>query len=126
VVTDATVEVQALAKAHMDRQAIEKLEVVLESCDASCKPMLHLLGSLFALNRIDAQSGWYLQHSYFSAKKSRAIHAEIPRLCKALRPHVAELIAAFGINESLIDAPIANGMQGLLDANAYGKVMGYD
>ena len=122
---EACDEVQSLAKAHIDRAMIEQLEATLEACDVGCRPMLHLLGSLFALHKIDAHAGWYLQQSYFSVKKSRAIHAEIARLCRALRPHVAELIAAFGIDEALIDAPIAQGMQGLVEANAYGRVMGY-
>lgn len=37
-----------------NHEQMEKHAAVLDSCDVRLRPMLHLLGSLWALHRIDA------------------------------------------------------------------------
>ena len=64
---------------------------------------------LYALSVIEADKGWFLEHGRISASRSKAVTAEVNRLCQALRPHARALVDAFGIPEPWIGAPIAVG-----------------
>jgi hypothetical protein len=68
-----------LAKAHFERQVAEKFIQQVLSAQASLSPMLHVLCALYCLWRIEADMGWYMKHSYFSARKASAISEEIIR-----------------------------------------------
>jgi acyl-CoA oxidase len=58
---------------------------------------------------IEADKGWFLEHGRMSATRSKAVTAEVNRLCLGLRPHARALVDAFGIPEPWIGAPIAIG-----------------
>jgi acyl-CoA oxidase len=78
---------------------------------------------LYALSVIEADKGWFLEHGRISAARSKAVTAEVNRLCGALRPHARALVDAFGIPEAWIGAPIATGdeerRQAEADAHAH-------
>jgi len=119
---DAVDVINHLAKAHMERRVHEEFMAGLSSAPASVQPLLHLLCSLNALTAIQADLGWFMSYHYFSARKARAINHEINRICKALRPHAAQLVDGFDLPAGLLDAPIVGDY---IAANAYGKVPGY-
>ena len=109
---DAFLEVQpqllAMAKAYIHRfvliqfvEAIEKVE------DPSIKLVLEKLRSLYALNELNMDKGWYLEEGYFDGSKAKAIQEEVIKLCKELKPEVLGLVDSFGIPDSLLAAPIA-------------------
>lgn len=66
------------------------------------------LGTLYALNQIRNDASWYLEQGYLGSTKSKAIRQRVERLCTELRPHLAVLVAGFGIPEHCITAPIAS------------------
>ena len=53
----------------------------------------------------------FLEHGRISAARSKAVTAEVNRLCGQLRPHARLLVDAFGIPEAWIGAPIATGAE---------------
>ena len=64
---------------------------------------------LFALSTIEAERGWFQEHGRLTAARSKAVIAEVNRLCADLRPHALALVDAFAIPEAAIAAPIAAG-----------------
>ena len=61
---------------------------------------------LFALSTIEAERGWFQEHGHLTATRSKAVIAEVNRLCADLRPHALDLVAAFAIpDEALADPP---------------------
>lgn len=119
--------VQQLARAHLERMAIERFIAmiqdprhqavafasftgvdpnVLPKDSDRLKPILSMLLSLYALTRINADLGWFMSVSYFSARKARAIQEEQFRVCKLLRPHAETLVESFGIPREFVDVPI--------------------
>ena len=73
------------------------------------KEHLQTLCSLFALNCIHKDSGWFLESGYIEPVKSKAIRTEVLALCSELRPHARALVDAFGFTDKIIGAPIALG-----------------
>lgn len=109
---DALVEVQdhvvALAEAHTERVILEQFYAGIDGCeDASLKAMLRTLCDLYALHRIEADCGWFLEHGYLESAKARAIHKQVNKLCLEVRQQAVPLVAAFGIPDAVLSAPIA-------------------
>jgi acyl-CoA oxidase len=98
----------ALAKAHVERTILESLREAIANSDASLRRALEPLAALFALSRLEADAGWFLEKGYFEGGKSRAIRAQVNRLCADVRPHAVAYVDAFGIPDALL-APIAFG-----------------
>jgi acyl-CoA oxidase len=94
------------ATAHAERVVLERFAAAIEHCpDPSLVPVLSLLCDLYALSSLERDRGWYLEQGLFAAAKSRAIVGQVDRLCRELRPHALELVAAWGIPDALL-API--------------------
>lgn len=111
-----------LAQAHVERLTLEKFSEDVEKAQPSLKPMLHLLCSLYALSKIQADMGYFMRLHYFSAKKAAAIQEQIVAICRALKPHAIALCDAYNIPDDLLGAPAAFD---LVAANAIGKTPGY-
>ena len=92
----------------------------VERCDGRRDPRAALdrVCDLFALSTIEADRGWFLEHGRLTAARSKAVIAEVNRLCEQLRPHALPLIDAFGIPEAAIAAPIAQGAEQQREPNA--------
>ncbi|MFT4638889.1 MAG: acyl-CoA oxidase [Verrucomicrobiales bacterium] len=88
------------ARAYHERLCFEHFRAVGES---SLTALLHL----FALDRLHADRGWYLENRYFSPSVAAALTDELDRLCREIRPHAESLIEAFGIPDTLLMAPIS-------------------
>jgi acyl-CoA oxidase len=98
----------ATARAHVDRVIVEKAErAVAVPAAAGFAAVLPPLLALHALCRLEADSGWLLEHGVLEAAKARAIRKEIDALCRELRPAARGLVDAFAIPDALLGAPIA-------------------
>lgn len=99
-----------LANAHIERVIFESFHQAVEACpDAECKKALGKLCSLFALTRIENDSGWFLESGLLEPSKSKAIRAQVYQLCAEIRPHARALVDAFRFSDKILGAPIALG-----------------
>lgn len=80
--------------------------VVTNYPDAATRQVLVWLRDLFGLELIERNAAWYLMNGRLSASRVEAISAYINRLLERLRPHVGDLVAAFGLEPDLVRAPI--------------------
>jgi acyl-CoA oxidase len=98
----------ALADAHVERRIHEAFRSAIESLeDEALLAVLRPLAALFSLSILERERGWYLEHGYFEAAKSKAIRDLTNRLCGEVRPHATGLVDAFGIPDRVLAAPIA-------------------
>ena len=102
--------VVAAAEAHVDRLALDAFVAAVDGVDPGpARDLLDRLVALHGLARVERDRGWYQEHGQLSAKRSKAVIAEVNALCQELRPHVGTLVAAFGVPEEQLTAPIAQG-----------------
>jgi acyl-CoA oxidase len=98
----------AAARAYTERVAYDAFRrAVAEVEDPALARPLVLLRDLYALDRLAADRGWYLEHDLFEDAKAKAIQAQVNELCRELRPDAVALVDAFAIPDALIAAPIA-------------------
>jgi acyl-CoA oxidase len=98
----------ALADAFAEKMVLDAMlrkEVQIKK--DSVKLVFAQIRSLYALSCIEKHKGWYLEQDYISSAKSKAIRDRVEAHCLALRPQVADLVAAFDIPDDLLAAPIA-------------------
>ncbi len=62
---------------------------------------------LYAAHTIEHHAAWYMESSYISGQKSKAIRKWVDVLCAELRPEAGVLVDGFGIPDKLLGAPIA-------------------
>ena len=107
---EALVEVQdhavSTARAHVESLVLESFVAAIETATAPLQEPLERLRELFALSRIEDDRGWFQEHGYLEAGKSKAIRKEVNRLCRELQPHAVALVDSFAIPDELIAAPI--------------------
>jgi acyl-CoA oxidase len=100
------------ARSHLDGLVLDAFNRACEAQpDATAKGLMRQVCDLYALSVIESDKGWFLEHGRMSATRSKAVTAEVNRLCQGLRPHARALIDAFGIPEPWIGAPIATGAE---------------
>lgn len=93
----------ALSRAHAERIMLERLQdAVVHAPTPGMNDALGTLGALYALSRMHAHSGWYLETGYIDPPKARAIRSEVNDLCHEVREHAVLLVDAFGIPEPLL------------------------
>ena len=100
------------ARTHMDRVVLEAFVAGIDACEeGAVREPLERLCTLYALSSIEADAGWFLAHNRMSAARSKAVTAQINRLCGELRPLALELVEGMGVPEAwlgsamLQDAP---------------------
>lgn len=99
-----------LAYAHVERVILESFQRAVKACpDAEAKNHLSTLCSLFALNCIHKDAGWFLESGYLEPTKSKAVRAQVLELCAEVRPHARDLVDAFNFPDKILSAPIALG-----------------
>lgn len=87
-----------LARAHTERLTFEALVSMAESCeDPGTRRVLELVEDLYALLLIERDKGWWLEHERMSPARSQAVTKRVEELCAELSPHVADLVAGFGV-----------------------------
>ncbi|MFT5680949.1 MAG: acyl-CoA oxidase [Myxococcota bacterium] len=97
-----------LARAHVEHTVHDRFRRVVEDCtDPALAAVLNDLCDLYALSRIEAERGWFLENGYLTPAKSQAIRAEVMALCDGLAGEAVALVDAFAIPDEAIGAPIA-------------------
>ena len=99
-----------MASAHVEKVILEQFANAIEKCEQehpSLLPVLNQLCSLYALSKIEKDSGWFLEKGYIESGKSQAIRHQVNLLCNELRPNATALVDAFGIPDKILGAPIA-------------------
>jgi len=92
-----------LARAYVERVLAERIdEAVVRAPTPGLSEALRSLGTLFCLERIEADRGWYLESGYLEGNKARAIRARVNALCDEVRDHAHVLVDGFGIPESVL------------------------
>jgi len=105
---DVQDHVMSAANAHVERLVMEQFATGVGRCeDPAVRMTLGKLAALFALARIEADRGWFLEAGYLSTAKSHAIREQVNVLCAEIRPDAVGLADGFGIPDGLLGAPIA-------------------
>ncbi|MEM8964341.1 MAG: acyl-CoA dehydrogenase [Acidobacteriota bacterium] len=95
------------ARAHIQRIILEQFLAAIERVeDDTLRGVLDLLCDLHALDELENDRGWFLDHGYLEPSKSKAIRDQVNELCDELRPHAEPLVNAFGIPKKCL-GPIA-------------------
>jgi acyl-CoA oxidase len=95
----------AVAHAHVERLILEAYAEKLDSLPAGAeRDVLSMVCDLHALSVIEADRAWFMEHGRLSSERSKAISAEVNRLCHKLRPDARELVDAFAIPEPMLRA----------------------
>ncbi|MGQ7311253.1 acyl-CoA dehydrogenase family protein [Microbacterium arabinogalactanolyticum] len=79
--------------------------------DESTRQVMTWLRDLFGLTLIEKHLAWHLINGRLSTQRAAAVSSYIGRLCHRLRPHVLELVGAFGFEPEHVRAPIASGIE---------------
>jgi len=97
----------AAARAHVDLMLLERFSQVAERARGErLKDTLGTLCDLFALSRIERDRGWFQEHGFLSGGRSKEVVKAVGELCAELRPKAGDLVAAFGIPDAVLAAPI--------------------
>ena len=109
---DALLECQdhlvTTARAHVEHQILKSFADAVEGLgDSPEARMLSKVCDLYALSRLEADRGFFLEQGYFEPAKAKAIRNQVLELCGAVRHQAVPLVEAFGIPEKLVGAPIA-------------------
>jgi acyl-CoA oxidase len=100
--------VVAAGRAHIEHHVLDVFTKTVEACpDEHVQHTLSRLCHLYALWLIVLDRGWFQEHGRLSSTRSKAVQKAGRRLCTELAPQAEELVAAFGIPEQALGAPIA-------------------
>lgn len=98
-----------LAKIRGERVLVETFHSVVASVeDPQLRQVLADLALLFALERIERDSGWLLAERLLTVDHVKALPTRIDALCARIEPHAEGLCEGFGITNQLLRAPIAS------------------
>jgi len=93
------------ARAHVERLVLEAFVEKVRAMPAGPeRDLMELLCDLHSLATIEADRAWFIEHGRLSVQRSKAITAEVNRLCRDVRPHARVLVDAFAIPEELLRA----------------------
>ncbi len=97
-----------LALAHVERVVLDHFhDGVLHAPTPGLSEALGVQASLYALSRIEAARGWYLESGYIEPPKARAIRRQVELLCAESGTYARFVVDAFGIPDEVLRAPIA-------------------
>jgi acyl-CoA oxidase len=98
------------AHAHIDREVLELFAGAVDRCtDEASAQHLSDLCDLHALALIERDRGWFMEHGRLTPARAKAVTTAVNDLCTKIRPAAAEIVAAFGIPDVVLAAPIALG-----------------
>ncbi|MEX0892124.1 MAG: acyl-CoA dehydrogenase [Gemmatimonadota bacterium] len=96
----------ALARAHVERQVLEAFHRGIGAAPTpELADVLRALATLWALERLEEDRGWFLEAGYFEGGKARALRAEVNALCREVAPCAVQLVDGFGIPDDVLGAP---------------------
>jgi acyl-CoA oxidase len=100
------------ARAHMATVLLAAFQRAVQACeDDELRSALKLLCDLYALQDLEADRAFFMEHGRLSGPRCKAITREVNRLCNEARLCAGALVDAFGIPDEVLAAPI-----GLRDA----------
>jgi acyl-CoA oxidase len=79
--------------------------------DEGTKRVLTWLRDLFGMHLIEKHLAWYLINGRLSTQRAASVSRYIDRLAARLRPHVQDLVDAYGFDAEHVRAPIASGAE---------------
>jgi acyl-CoA oxidase len=90
------------AQAHIDRIVLEAFVAGIDGCeDEEAREVLEIVCDLYALQVIEEDKAWYVEHTFLSTERAKAVTRGINDRCRALRLHAKTLVDGFGIPDSL-------------------------
>jgi len=102
------------ARAHMSTVLLEAFQRAVRECaDEDLRDVLKLLCDLYALDELESDRAFFMEHGRLSGPRCKAITREVNRLCNEVRQCAGQLVDAFAIPDEVIAAPI-----GLADESA--------
>ncbi|MEU4645613.1 acyl-CoA dehydrogenase [Micromonospora sp. NPDC023814] len=97
-----------LGRAYGGRLALREFCAAIErTSDPAAQHALALLARLYAVQELGRDSGWFLAEGLITADHVRQIPDFVDSLCADVTPHSAAMVEAFGIPNSMLQAPIA-------------------
>ncbi|MBO0842124.1 MAG: acyl-CoA dehydrogenase family protein [Nocardioides sp.] len=106
VFSEAQDHVISVARAHVERLIHEAFRAKVRTLPSGAlRDLLDLVCDLGALSVIEADRAWFMEHGRLTSERSKAIIAEVNRLCRELRPHARLLVDGFAVPEELLRAP---------------------
>jgi acyl-CoA oxidase len=95
------------ARAHMATVLLAAFQRAVAGCeDEGLRAVLKLLCDLYALEDLESDRAFFLEHGRLSGPRCKAITREVNRLCNEARLCAADLVDAFGIPDEVLAAPI--------------------
>jgi acyl-CoA oxidase len=89
------------AQSHIDRVILEAFVAGIErATDPGVRALLEKVCSLYALSTLEADKAWFLEHGRLTPSRGKLLTATVNSLLKELRPHMATLVKAFGIDNA--------------------------
>ncbi|TWF77813.1 acyl-coenzyme A oxidase [Pseudonocardia hierapolitana] len=98
------------ARAHVDRIVFDSFAAAVDHTgDAGVRDLLADVLRLYALTVIENDRAFFIEHSYLTPGRAKAVTQAVNALCGRLRPHARTLVDGFGIPERWIDCPLLDG-----------------
>ena len=106
------------ARAHVDRVVFDSFAAAVDRVtDAGVRGLLADVLRLYALSVIEGDRAFFIEHSYLTPARAKAVTQAVNGLCGRLRPHARTLVDGFGIPEPWLACPLLEGEH---DAGAAG------
>jgi acyl-CoA oxidase len=99
--------VYTLARVHVERLILDAFADAIERCeDDDLRPVLDRLCSVYVLEEMQRDRGWFQEHGRMSSTRAKAVTRMLNTLCTELRADAPALVDAFGIPDPVLAAPI--------------------
>jgi acyl-CoA oxidase len=107
IFNDAQDHLLGVARAHVDRIVFDAFADTVDGVeDAGTRTLLTQVLSLYALSTIEGDRAFFIEHSYLTPRRAKAVRQAVNALCGQLRPHARTLVDGFGIPEPWLDCPL--------------------
>ena len=98
------------ARAHVDRIVFDSFAAAVDRVtDAEVRTLLADVLALYALTLIEGDRAFFIEHSYLTPGRAKAVTQAVNALCGRLRPHARTLVDGFGIPEPWLACPLLDG-----------------
>ncbi|WP_341360104.1 acyl-CoA dehydrogenase [Georgenia sp. M64] len=100
------------ARSHAELLQWEAFTAALPTVrDPRTREVLTTLRDLYGLTLIEKNLAWYLMNGRISGQRAKTVTSYVDRLLTRLRPHVNDLVGAFGYTPGHLRATIATGVE---------------
>lgn len=96
-----------LAQAAVEQRVLRDVAAVEarlleQEADEGLRLAIGQLGDLFALSRLEADVGWFLERDHIDGGRARALREHVERLCGELRPQARTIVDGLGLPAGLL------------------------